>query len=48
MFTRLCVFLFQENTERLKMLPPPAVAVSYYTAGDLYFFDDFQVRLTSY
>lgn len=34
----------KENRQRLKMLPPPAVATSYYTAGDLYFFDDFQMR----
>jgi ubiquinol oxidase len=34
----------KENRQRLKMLPPPAVATSYYTAGGLYFFDDFQMR----
>mmetsp|Transcript_5034 Transcript_5034/g.7274 ORF Transcript_5034/g.7274 Transcript_5034/m.7274 type:complete len:408 (-) Transcript_5034:122-1345(-) len=32
-----------ENRERLAQLPPPAVAKSYYTDGDLYLFDDFQV-----
>lgn len=31
------------NRERLKQLPPPTVAVSYYSAADLYMFDDFQV-----
>ena len=33
----------RENRKRLKELPPPAVARSYYTSGDLYLFDDFQV-----
>jgi len=30
-----------ENRERLKQLPPPAVASGYYRLGDLYLFDDF-------
>lgn len=34
---------FNENKERLKTLPPPRVARSYYKAGNLYLFDDFQV-----
>ena len=34
---------FNENRERLKTLPPPKVARSYYKAADLYLFDDFQV-----
>ena len=34
---------FQENKERLKSLPPPRVARSYYKAANLYLFDDFQV-----
>ena len=34
---------FKENEERLKNLPAPAVATSYYKGGDLYLFDDFQV-----
>lgn len=32
------------NQERLKLLPAPAVAQSYYVTGDLYLFDDFQLR----
>jgi ubiquinol oxidase len=32
------------NRKRLKELPAPKVAVSYYTTGDLYLFDDFQQR----
>jgi ubiquinol oxidase len=32
-----------ENRERLKELPAPQVARSYYATGDLYMFDDFQV-----
>mmetsp|Transcript_36976 Transcript_36976/g.118540 ORF Transcript_36976/g.118540 Transcript_36976/m.118540 type:complete len:390 (+) Transcript_36976:53-1222(+) len=32
-----------QNRERLKNLPPPNVATDYYTQGDLYLFDDFQV-----
>jgi hypothetical protein len=36
----------QENGERLKELPPPQVAKSYYTSADLYLFDDFQVSRT--
>ena len=34
----------KQNRERLAQLPPPAVAVSYYATGDLYAFDDFQMR----
>lgn len=30
------------NTEKLKGLPPPVVAVEYYMTGDLYLFDKFQ------
>ena len=33
----------RENRQRLKELPPPSVARSYYSTGDLYLFDDFQV-----
>jgi ubiquinol oxidase len=33
----------KENKARLQELPPPAVAVSYYSSADLYMFDDFQV-----
>ena len=33
----------RENRERLRELPPPSVARSYYKTGDLYLFDDFQV-----
>ena len=33
----------RQKRERLKSLPAPQVAVSYYTGGDLYMFDDFQV-----
>ena len=32
-----------ENRDRLAELPPPDVARSYYTEGDLYCFDDFQI-----
>lgn len=32
-----------ENCGRLKELPPPSIATSYYKTGDLYMFDDFQV-----
>ncbi|KAG7351391.1 alternative oxidase-domain containing protein [Nitzschia inconspicua] len=32
-----------ENRSRLAALPAPKVAKSYYTSGDLYLFDDFQV-----
>ncbi|CAH0365790.1 unnamed protein product [Pelagomonas calceolata] len=32
-----------QNRERLAELPAPAVATSYYSSGDLYLFDDFQV-----
>jgi len=35
------VFL-KENAEKLKKLPPPPIAVNYYTKGDLYLFDVFQ------
>eukprot|EP00567_Pseudictyota_dubia_P015498 CAMPEP_0197446926 /NCGR_PEP_ID=MMETSP1175-20131217/11727_1 /TAXON_ID=1003142 /ORGANISM="Triceratium dubium, Strain CCMP147" /LENGTH=406 /DNA_ID=CAMNT_0042978103 /DNA_START=140 /DNA_END=1360 /DNA_ORIENTATION=+ len=34
---------FRENADRLKALPAPAVAMSYYKGADLYLFDDFQV-----
>ena len=34
---------FQENKQKLKSLPAPSVATSYYTGADLYLFDDFQV-----
>jgi len=30
------------NSERLKKLPPPPIAVEYYAAGQLYLFDKFQ------
>jgi Alternative oxidase. len=33
----------KENEEKLKTLPPPMVALSYYKATNLYLFDDFQV-----
>ena len=36
---------FKENKERLKTLPAPRVARSYYKAADLYLFDDFQVGM---
>ena len=32
----------RENRPRLRQLPPPAVAKSYYQTGDLYLFDAFQ------
>lgn len=32
------------NRARLAALPPPAVARSYYVEGDLYMFDDFQLK----
>ncbi|OAY25870.1 ubiquinol oxidase 4, chloroplastic/chromoplastic [Manihot esculenta] len=32
----------KEQGEELKKLPPPKVAVKYYTEGDLYLFDEFQ------
>lgn len=34
---------FRENQDRLKALPAPFVATSYYKGADLYLFDDFQV-----
>jgi len=37
------VTFFNENKERLQALPAPKVAKSYYKAGNLYLFDDFQV-----
>lgn len=36
----------QLNCDRLKVLPAPQVAKSYYTSADLYMFDDFQVSRT--
>ena len=33
----------KENKTRLKSLPAPRVAKSYYKSADLYLFDDFQV-----
>jgi ubiquinol oxidase len=33
----------RQNQQRLSELPPPNVARSYYSTGDLYLFDDFQV-----
>lgn len=33
----------KENKTKLKSLPPPAIARSYYSSADLYLFDDFQV-----
>eukprot|EP00629_Pelagomonadales_sp_RCC1024_P015420 CAMPEP_0119268822 /NCGR_PEP_ID=MMETSP1329-20130426/6468_1 /TAXON_ID=114041 /ORGANISM="Genus nov. species nov., Strain RCC1024" /LENGTH=356 /DNA_ID=CAMNT_0007268805 /DNA_START=185 /DNA_END=1252 /DNA_ORIENTATION=+ len=33
----------RENRDRLAALPAPDVARAYYTEGDLYWFDDFQV-----
>lgn len=33
----------KENKERLKLLPAPKVAESYYLSADLYLFDEFQV-----
>lgn len=33
----------EENEERLRSLPAPRIAKSYYTSGDLYMFDEFQV-----
>eukprot|EP00892_Ulva_mutabilis_P010477 jgi/Ulvmu1/7801/UM004_0030.1 len=34
---------FQQNTDVLKSLPPPAVAVKYYLADDVYMFESFQI-----
>lgn len=34
---------FRENEDRLKSLPAPNVAKSYYKAADLYMFDEFQI-----
>jgi ubiquinol oxidase len=34
---------YKENEERLKSLPAPTIALSYYKADDPYMFDDFQV-----
>ena len=34
---------FKENEDRLKSLPAPTVAKSYYKAADLYMFDEFQI-----
>lgn len=36
----------KENEEELKATPPPAIAVHYYTAGDLFLFDEFQTGTT--
>lgn len=33
-----------ENADLLQELPAPLVAQLYYTGGDLYMFDEFQVR----
>lgn len=33
----------EENADLLKSIPPPLVALSYYKAGDLYLFDQFQI-----
>lgn len=35
-----------ENTEQLKALPPPLVALEYYKSGDLYLFDSLQTTGT--
>jgi ubiquinol oxidase len=32
-----------ENADHLKSIAAPDIAVSYYTGGDLYQFDEFQV-----
>ncbi|CEM04265.1 unnamed protein product [Vitrella brassicaformis CCMP3155] len=32
----------EQNKDRLKRLPAPAVALEYYNGGDLYLFDEFQ------
>lgn len=32
------------NRDKLKKLPPPLVALKYYKAGDLYFFDALQTK----
>lgn len=37
---------YRENENRLKSLPAPKVAISYYSSGDLYLFDEFQVSKT--
>jgi ubiquinol oxidase len=34
----------QENQAHLAELPPPEVARSYYSTGNMYMFDDFQMR----
>jgi 3-phosphoglycerate kinase len=34
----------EENRKHLAELPAPSIARSYYTEGDLYFFDDFQIE----
>ena len=34
---------FKENEQKLKALPAPSVAMSYYKGSDTYLFDDFQV-----
>jgi len=34
---------YKENESKLKSLPAPSVAISYYLSADLYLFDEFQV-----
>jgi ubiquinol oxidase len=34
----------EENSAKLAQLPAPGVARRYYTQGDLYLFDDFQIK----
>jgi len=36
----------EENRQVLQQVPPPPVAVSYYSTGDLYYFDKFQTSRT--
>ena len=35
-----------QNTEKLRALPPPRVALEYYMSGDLYLFDELQTTGT--
>jgi len=37
----------EENSDILKTLPPPPIAVNYYQKGDLYLFDAFQTSKPS-